>query len=111
MFKELEDLRKEYDLVEISDEQLAKYEGLCVPGCHVEIHWDGGESDGHKFDDIVDHGYVFVVDGMDAESGDAFVHIPEPDNSGGKDRAHDEWTYVNFLLVNERCKKVIFYPI
>lgn len=102
IFKELEDLRNEYELLELTDSESNKLKGDCYPGCKVVIHWkpEHGAM-------IIDTGYVFVVDGMDAEIGDCFVHVPEPDNPSGKDIAPSEFTYMIALQANPLVKKIV----
>jgi hypothetical protein len=102
LFKQLEDLRNEYEDRELTNIESDKLNGECRPGCKVEIHWV--TEYGTK---IIDNGYVFVVDGMDAEIGDCFVHVPDPDNPGGKDVAPPEFTYMIALQTNPFVKKIV----
>jgi hypothetical protein len=102
LFKQLEDLRNEYEDRELTDSESDKLKGECRPGCKVDIHWKTDH--GTK---IIDSGYVFVVDGMDAEIGDCFVHVPSPDNPSGKDVAPPEFTYMIALQANPFVKKIV----
>lgn len=99
-FEELIKLRERDEGIDLTQEQNNKLIGECVPGCRVEIYWTGE-------DKIIDEGYVFVVDGMDADIGDCFVHIPHPENPGGKDAAHGRWTYMITLMSNHLVEKIV----
>jgi hypothetical protein len=101
-FQDLEKLRKQGEEIELTDEQLAKFQGDCYPGCKVRIYWETGYGDKYT-----DDGYVFVVDGMDAEIADCFIHVPDPENLGGKDRADPEWVYMTTLLANPYVTKIV----
>ena len=102
LFKGMEDLRRKYEDFDLSETECNKIKGDCHPGCQVEIHWV--TEHGTK---IMDRGYVFVLEGMDAEVGDCFVHVPYPNNPGGKDTAPGEWTYMIALQANQYCKKIV----
>ena len=102
LFKQLEDLRNGYEDRELTVSESYKLVGDCYPGCKVVIHW--ATEHGTK---IVDNGYVFVVDGMDAEIGDCFVHVPMSDNPSGKDVAPPEFTYMIALQANPFVKKIV----
>jgi hypothetical protein len=101
IFKEIRELRNEWVDKELSIEAYNKLKGECRPGCKVEIYWN------KDYEGIIDEGYVFVVDGMDADLGDCFIHIPEQDNSGGKDKGEPEWDYMIRLMDNPYCEKII----
>jgi len=101
IFKELVESRNKFIDHELTNEENEKLIGNCLPGCRVEIHWC------KECDGIIDYGYVFAVDGMDADLGDCFVHVPEQDNSSGKDKGEPSWNYMIELLNNPYCKKII----
>lgn len=104
IFKELHELREKWQDYDLSDKEFVKLEGEPKPGCKVEIHW------GKDYEGIIDDGYIFVVDGMDADICDCFIHVSEQDNSGGKDRGEPEWDYMIQLMANEYCKKIVCKP-
>jgi hypothetical protein len=52
-FQDLEKLRKQGEEIELTDEQLAKFQGDCYPGCKVRIYWETGYGDKYT-----DDGYV-----------------------------------------------------
>lgn len=95
-------VRNENMDAELSDKDFGKLKGVCRPGCKVSIHWTT-EHDTK----IIDEGYVFEGPGMDSESGDCFVHVPNPQNPGGKDRADDEFIYMIQLMGNPYCNKIV----
>lgn len=97
IFKELRELRDRWQDYELTNQQLDKFKGDCNPGYMVNIFWNNGS---------IDSGYVFIVDGMDAELGDCFIHVPQPDNPSGKDVAPPEWGYMIALLANEMVEEV-----
>lgn len=97
IFKELRDLREKWENYDLTEQQINKLKGDCDPGCTVNIYWNNGS---------IDCGYVFIVDGMDAEIGDCFVHIPQPDNPGGKDVAPPEWAYMINLMTNDLVEEI-----
>lgn len=101
IFKELEDKRNKWLDYDLTETQLDKLIGECKPGCKVEIYW------GKEYDGIIDEGYVFIVDGMDADLGDCFIHVPQQDNPEGKEKGEPEWDYGVALLANEYCIKII----
>lgn len=71
-------------------------------GDTVAIEWSG------ELAGVTDYGYVFCW--PDNEEDDAnlggVVHIPYPQNPGGKDRANAEWVTLYELGVNPLVKKV-----
>ena len=104
IFSSLKEARDKWNDLELTTEQYAKVLGDSEPGCKVEIHWNLPD------DKIIDVGYMFCVDGQDYDIGDCFIHVPKPDNSGGKDRADPEWIYMIALMANEYCEKIICKP-
>lgn len=73
-------------------------------GDTVAITWQGELLEG-----VTDYGYVFAWpggdEGRDANMG-GIVHIPNPQNPGGKDRADPEWVTLYELLTNPMVKSV-----
>lgn len=71
-------------------------------GDTVAIDWQG------DLEGVTDHGYVFCW--PDNEEDDAnlggVIHIPYPQNPGGKDRANAEWVTLYELATNPLVKKV-----
>lgn len=53
----------------------------------VAIEWDG------EFEGIIDYGYVIGLPGIEEDDANlgGFVHVPRPENPGGKENAHPEW--------------------
>lgn len=102
IFKELADLRSKWEDHELTQDECDKLRGDCHPGCRVRIYWETGYGDKYH-----DDGYVFTVDGMDADIGDCFVHVPRPENPGGKGAADPEWTYMVMLQANPYCTKIV----
>lgn len=100
VFKELSDRRKEWIDYDLSEVELDKLKGECKLGCRVKIYFQG------EYDGIVDEGYVFALDGMDADLGDCFVHIPEQDNSSGKDKGEPAWEYMIELMTNDYVQRI-----
>lgn len=74
----------------------------------VAITWkpDGREE---EFGALMDYGYVFAWPGRD-EGRDAnmggIIHVPDPQNPGGKDRADPEWVTLYELLTNPQVQSV-----
>jgi hypothetical protein len=72
-------------------------------GDTVAIDWQG------ELDGITDYGYVFGWPGID-ESGDAnlagIIHIPYPQNPGGKGNSPSEWATLHDLSLNPLVKRV-----
>lgn len=72
-------------------------------GDTVAIEWQGELLEG-----VTDYGYVCGYPGV--EGGDAnmggVVHIPDPQNPGGKDRAHPQWVTLYELGTNPMVKRV-----
>jgi hypothetical protein len=101
IFQELEDLRNKWLDHDLPSEAYDKLIGECKPGCQIEIHWT------NDYEGIIDYGYIFTLDGMYADIGDCFIHIPEQDNSTGKDRGEPEWDYMIRLMDNPYCKQII----
>lgn len=87
---------------DLTAKQLDKLIGECRPGSKVKIHWV--TEFGTK---VVDEGYVFEAPDMDSESADCFVHVPNPENPGGKDNADPEFIYMISLIQNPYCKKIV----
>lgn len=100
VFEELRHKRKEYIDYDLSENEIAKLNGECKAGCRVKIFFCG------EYEGIVDEGYVFVLDGMDADIGDCFIHIPEQDNSSGKDRGEPAWEYMIQLMTNDYVLRI-----
>ena len=72
-------------------------------GDTVAIEWGGELLEG-----VTDYGYVFCwpdIEADDANMG-GVIHIPYPENPGGKDRADAEWVTWYELGVNPLVKKV-----
>lgn len=101
-FEWMQAVRQENLDADLTDKQLDKLKGECTPGCKVKIYWvtEHGTN-------IIDEGYVFECPDMDADSGDCFVHVPNPDNPGGKDNADPEFIYMIALMQNPLCKKIV----
>ncbi len=91
---------KKYCDIELLDSELNKLKGLPFPGATVNIFWTHWETD------MYDVGYLFLLPFSDADIDDYFIHIPRPENPGGKDTAHPEWIHINKLLKNEYCKEI-----
>lgn len=53
----------------------------------VAIEWDG------EFEGMVDYGYVMGFPGIEEDDANmgGIVHVPHPQNPGGKENAHPEW--------------------
>lgn len=94
--------RQQNEDADLSDKEDDKLKGDCLPGCKVKIYWT--TEFGTK---VIDHGYVFIAPGMDAQMGDCFVHVPEPQNPGGKDKAEEEFIYMRTLMKNPFCTKIV----
>jgi hypothetical protein len=83
-----------------------KLRGEIRYGARVRITWDGRyegwERDRKKPPTYTDRGYIMGLPGIeedDAEMG-AIVHIPEPNNEGGKGAAPAAWiTMLDLLLL------------
>jgi hypothetical protein len=101
VFKELEKLRKEGEEIELTEQQIAKIHGDCCAGAKVKIFWNG------EIDHLMDEGYIFVLDGMEADIADCFIHVPNPGNPGGKDKAPGQWVYMATLLTNQYLVKIV----
>jgi hypothetical protein len=92
---------KKYGDIELTDNESAKLKGMPYPGATVNIFWT------HWENDTFDVGYLFLLPFSDSDIDDYFIHIPRPENPGGKDTAHPEWIHINKLLKNEYCKNII----
>lgn len=101
-FEWMQAVRQENLDADLSHKENDKLKGDCHPGCNVKIHWI--TEHGTK---IIDEGYVFEGPGMDSESGDCFVHVPNPQNPAGKDNADPEFIYMIALMQNPYCKKIV----
>lgn len=68
----------------------------------VAIEWQG------EFEGMVDYGYVMGFPGI--EEGDAnlgaVIHVPRPQNPGGKENAHSEWITLYDIGTNFGIKRL-----
>lgn len=96
--KELLAEHKKYQYKELTSKQQLKLSGLDYPGCRIEITWVGREEH--------DYGYLFQLPICDDGIGDFLFHVPNPDNSDGRDNAPPVWGHLNNLLSNKRVKSV-----
>lgn len=92
---------KQYCDIELSDSESNKLRGMPFPGATVNIFWT------HWNKNMFDVGYLFLLPFSDADIDDYFIHIPRPENPGGKDTAEPEWIHINKLLKNEYCKQIL----
>lgn len=89
--------------IDLTDEHWDKISGEIEAGSKVAIHWKGVDG---EFDPIEDTGYVFELPFSDSGCYDFFVHIPQPENPGGKDNCAAEWIHLYKLLDMELVKKI-----
>lgn len=78
-----------------TDKEWGKLDPDIEPGDRIEILWSD------ELDNMVDDGYVFELPWCYSDSGDFFVHIPEPNNPDGKDIPGPEWKHVRELMNNK----------
>lgn len=81
-------------------EQQQKLKGQPRPGSHVLIYW--------RSTAIVDRGYILTLPGHEPEDVwiGGVVHVPHPDNPGGKDSIGPIWNTLDELLQNEQVTKI-----
>lgn len=91
---------KTYGDIELTDQESGKLKGMPFPGATVNIYWNSP-------DNIVDTGYLFLLPFADRDIDDYFIHVPKPENPGGKENSEPEWAHINKLLKNDYCKKII----
>lgn len=97
---ELKEQRDKWSDHNITDDEGKKLWGTCRPGCKVKVYWI------KEYSEIIDEGYIFTAPGMDAELGDAFIHIPHPQNPEGHGAVDEEYVYVLALMANKYCKRI-----
>jgi hypothetical protein len=97
---ELLDQSKEYLNSEIPENLFDKAHGEMLPGCIVKVYWNDRSE--------YDKGYLFSLPGQSIDEGDAFVHIPEMDNSDGIGYGEETHVHISQILSNDRVKKVVF---
>ena len=106
-FESTEDrIRRNLDIQRgMLDGEAIDYSKICDVeyGDTVSIEWMGEELEG-----VIDYGYVFGwpdIEPDDANMG-GVVHIPNPQNPGGMDRADPEWLTLYELATNPLVKQV-----
>jgi len=96
-----ENLDKQCGMADGEDPDYSKLDDVHY-GDTVAIEWQG------ELEGVTDYGYIYGL--PDIESNDAnmggIVHIPYPQNPGGKDRADAEWVTLYELGTNPLVKKV-----
>lgn len=68
----------------------------------VAIEWDG------EFEGLVDYGYVMGLPGIEEDDANlgGIIHVPHPQNPGGKDAAHAEWITLYDIGTNFGIKRL-----
>jgi cold shock CspA family protein len=99
LMKELLEQIEKFRNSELPENMYDKLQGEILPGATVKVYWnDRRESD---------KGYIFVLPGQYADEGDAFVHVPQMDNSDGIGNGEEIYIHISEILTNERVKKVV----
>ena len=80
-------------------EQQQKLAGTPQPGSRVHIHWKS---------EAVDRGYILTLPGHEPRDVciGGVVHVPQPDNPGGKDSIGPIWETLDDLLRNEQVERI-----
>jgi len=103
--QKLYDDRKECLALDFEDAWLNKIFGQeLAPGDKIKIVWTGDILEG-----VEDEGYLFQLPMCDDDPDmlDFFVHIPNPDNSGGIGDAPQEFVHFISLLSNPLIRNIL----
>lgn len=105
--KEFLDEHDKYGDIELNNDESSKLRGMPYPGAKVKIEWVS--ENGKPL--CIDSGYLFLTPFQDDGIDDYFIHVPRPDNPGGKDSVEPEWSHINKLLKNKYCRSIIVTSI
>ncbi len=76
--------------------------GSPEPGSLLSITWSDP-----LLHDVEDTGYIFATPESSPQDFNFFVHVPRPENPGGKDSVEPIWEHLYDLLDNPEVKQVI----